>query len=294
MADLNGYAAEMRRIEKDIADIGGAESLAPPIDPPRVTQYIYLLYQRAALGGDPAHLSAVGLAIDRAIPLLRNPDDLYLLKANVAFKLHNLAEARSAVLGLRLVCGSPEGRLIRADLDFQHGHLAKARHQYLAALERNRSWSALARLAYLHGKTGDPNGADQLYAEAEEELTAKEMRSFAWLEVQRGFLAFAQGCYSRARVHYKRAAAAYPGYWLVDEHIAELLGADSEYREAAAILERILSIADRADLRQAIGEIYELAAEPAMARRWYDSALTGYLQSAEQGEVHYYHHLADY
>src|SRR5207245_289868 len=107
-----------------------------------------------------------------------------------------------------------------------------------------------------------------------------EMRSFAWLEVQRGYLAFAQGCYSRAHVHYKRAAAAYPGYWLVDEHIAELLGADGEYRKAAAILERILSIADRADLRQAIGELYELAAEPAMARRWYDSALTGYLQSA--------------
>jgi tetratricopeptide (TPR) repeat protein len=294
MADLIGYAAEMRRIEKDIVDIGGAESLAAPIDPPRVTQYVYLLYQRASLGGDPAHLSAVGLAINRAIPLLRNPDDLYLLKANVAFKLHNLAEVRSAVLGLRSVCGSPEGRLIRADLDFQDGHLAKARDQYLAALERDRSWSALARLAYFHGKTGDPTGADQLYAAAEEELTAKEMRSFAWLEVQRGYLAFAQGCYSRARVHYKRAAAAYPGYWFVDEHIAELLGADGEYREAAAILERILSIADRADLRQAIGELYELAAEPAKARHCYNSALTGYLQSAEKGELHYYHHLADY
>jgi hypothetical protein len=31
MADLIGYAGEMRRIEKDIANIGGAESLSTPI-----------------------------------------------------------------------------------------------------------------------------------------------------------------------------------------------------------------------------------------------------------------------
>jgi hypothetical protein len=93
MADLIGYAAEMLRIEKDIADIGGAESLSTPIDPPRVTRYLYLLYQRASLEGDPAHLSAVGLAIDSAVPLLRHPGDLCLLKANVAFKLHKLARS---------------------------------------------------------------------------------------------------------------------------------------------------------------------------------------------------------
>lgn len=294
MADLIGYAAEMLRIEKDIAEIGGAESLSTPIDPPRVTRYLYLLYQRASLEGDPAHLSAVGLAIDSAVPLLRHPGDLCLLKANVAFKLHKLAEVRSALLSLPLIGDSPEGRLIRADLDFQHGHIAKARDQYLAAVERDRSWPALARLAYFYGKMGDPAKAEQLYAEAEEELTAKEMRYFAWLEVQSGFLAFAHGRYSQARDHYERAAAAYPGYWFVDEHIAELLGAEGEYREAAAILERILSIANRADLRQAIGELYELAGEPTSARRWYLSALTSYLQSAERGEVHYYHHLADY
>ena len=91
-------------------------------------------------------------------------------------------------------------------------------------------------------------GADRLYEEAEDELTAKEMRAYAWLEVQRGFLDFAHGRHGDARLHYRRADAAYPGYWLVEEHIAEVLGAEGRYAEAVEILERIVSTVDRPDL----------------------------------------------
>jgi hypothetical protein len=89
---LPGYHTEMRLIEQGIADMGGAEALAEPIDPERLTQYIYHLYQRGSIAGDLVQLSAVKLAIDHALPLLANPGDLCLLKANVAFKLHKLTE----------------------------------------------------------------------------------------------------------------------------------------------------------------------------------------------------------
>jgi tetratricopeptide (TPR) repeat protein len=161
-------------------------------------------------------------------------------------------------------------------------------------LRRERSWGALARLAHLCGKMGDVTGADRLYEEAEDQLTAKEMRSYAWLEVQRGFLDFALGQHGEARLHYRRADAAYPGYWLVEEHIAELLGAEGRYEEAAAIFERVVSTIDRPDLDQAIGELYELAGQSRPAAHWKERALSAYLQSTRRGEVHYYHHLVDY
>jgi hypothetical protein len=47
------------------------------------------------------------------------------------------------------------------------------------------------------------------------------MRACPWLEVQRGSLDFGRGQYGAAELHYRRANAAYPGYWLVDKHIAE-------------------------------------------------------------------------
>src|SRR5207237_5012983 len=45
---------------------------------------------------------------------------------------------------------------------------------------------------------------------------------------------------------------------------------------------------------QAIGELCELAGQSGPAAYWKQRALTGYLQSAQRGEVHYYHHLVDY
>src|SRR5882724_8317550 len=183
MAPLPGYAAELQRIEQDIAGIGGADALAQPVDPQRVTQYIYHLYQRASIAGDLAGLCAAERTIERALPWLAQPGDLYLLKANIAFKLHRLADVEAALSAAPSADRCNEGRLIRADLDFQHGRYRAAEKGYLEALSAERSWSALARLAYLRGKMGEVGGADRLYREAADELTAKEMRSYAWLEV---------------------------------------------------------------------------------------------------------------
>ena len=288
MPSAEGYAAELLRIEEDIVALSGAS------DPERVTRHVYRLYQRASIAGDLAGLRAVEAAIDRAIPLLANPGDLYLLKAHTALKLHRLADAHSALLAVPSVYDSDEARLIRADLDFQRGRYQMAEKGYLQVLQTARSWDALARLAYLYGKMGDEPGADRLYEEAEDQLTAKEMRSYAWLEVQRGFLDFAHGRHEAARLHYRRAEAAYPGYWLVDEHTAELLGAEGRYKEAVAIFERIVATVRRPELEQAIGELHDLSGRSKTALRWKQRALTGYLGSAQRSEVHYYHHLVDY
>jgi len=293
MSSVAGYAAEMRRIDEDLAAIG-AVALSLPIDPERLTRHVYRLYQKSSLAGDLAGLSVVEVAIDRAIPVLANPGDLYLLKAHAAFKLHKLADVRSALLAVSAVYDSDEGRLILADLDFQHGRYRTAETAYLEVLQTERSWGALARLAHLHSKMGDMPGADRLYEEAEDQLTAKEMRAYAWLEVQRGFLDFAQGQHDAARSHYRHADNAYPGYWLVDEYIGELLGAEGRYAEAVAIYQRIVATAPRPELEQAIGELYELAGRNEPAVYWKQRALNAYLDSAQRGEVHYYHHLADY
>jgi len=293
MTAAGGYAAEMRRIDEDIVKTEDAASTALS-SPDRITRHVYRLYQKASIAGDLAGLTAVEHAIDNTIPLLSNPADLYLLKAHAAFKLHKLADVDFALRAVRSVYDSDEGRLIRADLDFQRGHYSAAENGYVDVLGHERSWDALARLAHLRGKMGDLAEADRLYEEAEDQLTAKEMRAYAWLEVRRGFLDFVHGRFREARSHYCRAEAAYPGYWLVEEHIAELLGAEGRYEEAAGIFERVVSVIDRSELDQAIGELYDLGEQRGPAVYWKQRALSAYLQSVQRGEVHYYHHLVDY
>jgi len=283
-----GYAAEMRRIADDIAALAGEN------DPEAITRCLYRRYQKASIAGDLAGLTEIIATIDDSLTALANPGDLYLLKANAAFKLHKLADVAAALRAVPSLYDSDEGRLICADLDFQHGRYRAAESGYLEVLQSERSWGALARLAHLRCKMGDPAGAHGLYEEAQDKLTAKEMRAYAWLEVQRGFLDFAHGRHGDARLHYRRADKAYPGYWLVEEHIAELLGAEGRYDEAAGILERVVSTVDRPDLDQAIGELYELAGQSGAAFFWKQRALSSYLDSAQRGEVHFYHHLVDY
>jgi tetratricopeptide (TPR) repeat protein len=294
MAPLKGYAAEIEQIEEEIAASSGEAALDPPIDAGRMTQYVWRLYQRASLAGDFVGLARAEHAAAQAIPRLAHPGDLYLLKANIALKLHRLDDAEAALAAVPAVWNSAEGRLIRADLDFQRGRYRAAKDGCCAVLAVERSWGALARLAYFAGKTGDPEGADRIYAEAEDELSAKELRAYAWLEVQRGHLDFAQGRTDAARAHYRQAERAYPGYWLVREHVAELLGAEGRYGEAIALLEGLAAGCGRPDLAQAIGELYALAGDAAQARRWVLEARAGYLRSARRGEVHFRHHLADY
>ncbi|MBV9761949.1 MAG: tetratricopeptide repeat protein [Acidobacteriaceae bacterium] len=181
-----------------------------------------------------------------------------------------------------------------ADLLFQVGRYSEAGESYRELVRESPSWDNLARLAYFQFKMGDVEEAEKLYLEAEDELTAKEMRSYAWLELQRGVLDLTYGRYDAAEEHYRRADRAYSGFWQVQEHMAELLAARGEFDKAIELYGRVLARVPRPDFQQTLGELYAFIDEPTKAEPWLDRALAGYLESVAAGHVHYYHHLTDY
>jgi tetratricopeptide (TPR) repeat protein len=187
-----------------------------------------------------------------------------------------------------------QARSILADLDFQEGRYEQARHAYESLIEADPVWDDMARLAHFHWKMGDREKAEEWFERASEELTAKQMRSFCWLELQRGVLDLSAGDHDAARGHYDRAARAYSGYWLVDEHIAELLAAEERFDEAEAIYLRLADREPKPELLQTIGELYNFMGQPEKAAPYLDHACDAYLESAERGEVHYLHHLSDF
>ncbi len=189
--------------------------------------------------------------------------------------------------------GRFEAQSLVADLDFQLGHYQKARTSYEALIAEARTWDNLARLAHYLGKMGDFDGADRLYVEAEDELTAKEMRSFAWVELQRGVLDVARGRYEEAAGHYQRADRAYPGYAPVQEHMAEVLAATGRFDEAVTLYSQVIDRMPKPELLQTLGELYVFHGDTERAAPYFDRALAAYLESAGRGEVHYYHHLTD-
>ncbi|MDY0041627.1 MAG: hypothetical protein RBS57_15040 [Desulforhabdus sp.] len=287
------FEIEWERIQKDIAELEG-DALRSPIDSQKEVRFVYRLYQRASLSGKLLDFDVVEVALRRAIEQWGPLPEFYFLKANLDLKFHRIAEARCDLEVSPGLAESVQGKALRVDLDFQEGRYEEARKGCESVLRQNRTWDNLVRLAYMKATMGDAAGAEELYIEAEDELTAKEMQQFAWVELQRGLLHLAHGRYENAWVHYERSGRAYSGYWLVDEHKAEWLGAQGKFEEAAALYGQVIARVPRPEFQQALGELYVFMGQPVKARSWLEKALAGYLESVQRGEVHYYHHLVDF
>ena len=293
MDGLTDFQIELRAFEQDLENLR-PPALANPMSADYVTKYVYRLYQRAALSGNLEYFQEVEAELNGAIARLGPAPDLCLLKANLDFKLHRVAQTK---LDLQMSSGLAEtsqGKAIFADIIFQEGNYQEARKLYESLVDKERTWDNLARLAHLRARTGDVAAADRLYVEAEDELTAKEMRSFSWVELQRGLLHFIYGRFPKAREHYDRANRSYSGYWLVEEHLANLLAAEHKLEEAAAIYRHLLQRAPKPEIQQALGDIYRHMGKQREAEDCFQKALAIYLQSAARGDVHYYHHLVDF
>ena len=286
------FDIELERIDQGIAELAD-NALELPIDRVKITKLAYLQYQHASLTGNLDGLYVAEKTLDHAMQHLGQDGDLYFLKANIHFKVHRLADVERDLNASTNLLESPQGRALKADLDFQQGRYEAAKNGYQALIDEEQTWDTLARLAYFNFKMGDFEGADRLYDEAVDELTAKEMRHYGWVELQRGVVDLTQGNYEKAREHYQRAERAYSGHWMVQEHVAELLAAEGKTGEAEALYQTVIERVPRPDFQQALGELYLSIGKTAEANDYLRRAESAFLESARRGEVHYYHHLAD-
>ncbi|MEJ7735059.1 MAG: hypothetical protein WKG00_38450 [Polyangiaceae bacterium] len=118
---------------------------------------------------------------------------------------------------------------------------------------------ALARpeLALYDASTGKPAEAEALFQQALEEAKPDDGHGRAWLKLQLGIIAMHHGRYEDALSRLMDANSDFTGWWLVQEHIAEvytLLGRDDE---AAGLYERIVRDTELPQYMDALAGCYE-------------------------------------
>jgi tetratricopeptide (TPR) repeat protein len=285
-----GYRADLgalrrRRLEH--------EATADPTSPATATELLTLRHREVSLaGGRPDELLALGDDVDRAVRRFPGWPDLRLLRATLALAVHRSDVARAALTAVPELSGLPAGRVLAADLATFDGDYAVAREGYLQAAREEPGWDVEARLASLAVATGDVRGAEDRYAAAEDDLTAKQLRSFAWVRVQRAELALRLGDLARAGRFLDDAEAAYPGWWYVAAHRAAVDSARGRPEDAVAGYRAVLAEVDRPEFREALGTALLAVGRPEEAAACHAAALAVYSASAARGEVHYLHHLA--
>jgi tetratricopeptide (TPR) repeat protein len=231
------YESDLAEVDARLVRNARARA-ATPHDPAAALEEVHQRYLRASLTADFDDFRRAEQAIERVLAELGPTHELLLARANLAFKLHRIAAAKRDVAALPETAAT-QG--LAADIALMEGRYADASRDYDRLLLESPTWDNLARIAYLQSKTGDVAGADRLYVKAEEELTAKELRSYAWVELQRGLMRYENGAFENALQHYRRADRAYSGYWLVEEHLAETLQALGRTREAVALYRSVIA-----------------------------------------------------
>jgi len=243
-------------------------------------------------GSRPEDLLALGAAVDVAIDRFPTWPDLRLLRATVALAVHRPDVATAALAAVPGVTARPPGRVLAADVALFTGDNAAARNGYELAAREDPLWDTTARLAALAVATGSWTEADDLYAAAEDEITAKQMRAFAWVRVQRADLARATGELDRADRWLTDADRAYPEWWYVTAHRAALDAVRQRWEHAIEGYRAVLAEVDRPEFREALGTAYAGAGRVDCAAECHGYAVSAYLASVARGEVHYLHHLA--
>jgi tetratricopeptide (TPR) repeat protein len=170
------YEIELARLDRDIAELGDGAAGAPP-DVDRTTSVAHRLFRRAVLTGGAEDFRAADAAIGRTIREIGPMAGLYLLKANLDFRLHRLDETRRDLAALSRFAGDARIVALSAGLAFQEGRYEAARGGYLRAIEESPTWDNLTRLASWEARFGDPERADQLYRRAQDEIPAEDKHS---------------------------------------------------------------------------------------------------------------------
>lgn len=289
----SAYQTELDEIAKDLSRVERAPDDSTE-ESTKTGKTAYLLYRRASLTGDHADFRAAEEAIDRALKGAGPLEELYLLKAKLDFRWHRLPQTREALAKAPNAAKTLVYEALQADLAFQEGRYDEARNSYEGLAQRYGTWDCFARLAYGAFIRGDVAGADKLYRSAQDQITAREMGSYSWVELQRGFMRFSRGQFEAALAHYQRAEQAYAGSWQVEEYLAEVLGAQGRFSEAEALYKKLIAHSPRPEFHDALGDLYLFRQDPQSARPWHDKALAGYLESVQQGNLHYFHHLAGF
>lgn len=223
------YQDELARIQNNIQKLDAS-------DP----KYAYQHVQLAQLTGDFANFHKA----DSLLEKFPQDRELALMHAKIALNMHDVERGETYHAGLSNDFSDSRTQELALDIALQKGQYDEAIKLLKERLNPEAEWSDLARYAYLMHKFGDSKAADQLFISAQELLSAKQLKDYAWLELQRGIIDLEDGKYTDALAHFQLADKIFPGHWLIEEHLAETYGLLNQQHKAIKLYERVVKKSD--------------------------------------------------
>lgn len=220
----------------------------------------------------------------------------HMTQAKLDFSLHRLEETaanltveENAILLNDIKKASIIG--VQADLDLYQGNYQEALSGYQEALALNTDTTALFRLAVYYWRMGEFEQAEEYINQATELVYDNSPRLMAFFHLHKGLFDLDRGRYPEALVHYQDANAAFGGWWLVKEHIAEIYVLQGKVDAARNIYVDVLAETGSPEFMEAMAGI----SSKKEAAEWTQKARAIYEeQLAQFPEASYGHALGHY
>lgn len=287
LADGDAYDEKVARLD---ADLAATRARSDGRDWTLAERVAALHLQRARLTGDYGDYDHALDALDEAFRIAPDGSGPHATQAAVLASLHRLDEASAAnnrAWQRPLLDDRTRARLTLLDgqLSWQRGDYRVGHATLIQAHALRDSTASHAALAHHAWHTTDFSAADAGYLDALDLVPAGDAHGRAWVELQRGILDLDRAHLDEAMAHFLDADAAFPGWWLVHEHIAEVLTLTGREEQAERLYIDIIERTDNPEFMDALGALREARGEDgsgllAEARRRHMDRLERHPQAA--------------
>ncbi len=256
--------------------------------------------ERAKLTGNYEDYAAAENLIQQAFAISGSIGGPHLTRAKLNYSLHRL-EAIAFDLDIveksLLLSTKRHAEVIglRADVAFQQGEYEAAFDGYQKALALTPNAGNFFRLAIYYWKTGNLTLAYNFISEAVQLTKEFEPQVKAFFYLQQGLLDLDKKHYDKALKHYEEADQVFSGWWLIEEHIAEVYRLKGQIDEALEIYERVVLETENPEYMDALALIALDNGNEELAKFWSNRARARYQEQLTKfPEASYGHALQHY
>ena len=294
------YADELKKLTAAIEHgitLGArqADNTLIPLD------VVSLYLERASLTGNYGDYSKAEALLASLATGPKPPPSQCLAWARLHYSLHRLKQASAALDTCPTTVEVIEVAALQADIALYSGRYREAEDTYRALVNDVGLTPYYVRLGLLKKWLGAPGEAAAFLEAAEKRYHGGSPTMRAWLKLQRGLVALDRGRLDEALAMYRLASDALDGWWLVDEHIAEVLLLSGKTAEAKRIYESVIARTGAPEFMDALAaiELSEGNRDNAnkltlKARAIYEQRLVAFPEAAAGHALdHYLHSQAD-
>ncbi len=254
---------------------------------------------KAQLTGSFDQLAAADATIDRGVLLASKSGGPAIAASTIDLSLHRYSDALGHIEDYDQFVVK-QGAIERAEMVAQRGEVAfysgdykQAFSHYARAFESDPSPNTIFRLATWHKYLGEFDAAIDLYAGGALSGRSATPQMLAAYHLQIGALELQRGNWELAHAYFKRADVLFPGYWLTEAHIAQMLAVEGKREEAKRIYQQIIRKTDNPDVMIALASVREFEGDEQAAAKLLKRASALFEERLEALPEAYFDHAMD-